>query len=80
MKLIENWRSWYRMFSVQALLFIAGLQSILAVLPGDAQDSRLPFIDLSYREVGVSLTIAAAVLGMLGRMIDQGTAPSGPTQ
>lgn len=78
MKLIENWRQWYRMFSVQMLLFITGLQGILAVLPPDAQDARLPFIDATYREVGLALTIAAAVFGMVGRMIDQGIAKTEP--
>ena len=54
MKLIENWRSWYKMFSVQMLAVIAFVQGVLFVLPGSALDARVPFVELSWRDLGVA--------------------------
>jgi hypothetical protein len=80
MKLIENWRSWYKMFSVQMLAVIAFVQGVLFVLPGSALDARVPFVELSWRDLGVAMTVAAAVLGGLGRLIDQNLAPADTSQ
>lgn len=71
MTLIENWRKAYKMFSVQALAVIAAAQAILAVVPADKLALHVPFTGTSYAELLVGLSIAAAVLGAVGRLIDQ---------
>jgi hypothetical protein len=71
MKLVPNWKQYYKAFSMQALAFIAFLQGVMVVLPASALDARVPFIEMSYRDVGVALTVAAAILGGIGRLIDQ---------
>jgi len=74
-KLIDNASKWYRMFSVQALLFIGVVQGIMAVLTPETMGAQIPFTDgFTYRDLGVSLTVAAAVIGGIGRLIDQGAA------
>lgn len=73
LQLIANWRSAWRMFSVQALAFIAFAQGVLAVLPASALYATVPFAaGTTWNDLLVALTIAAAVLGGLGRLIDQG--------
>lgn len=71
MELIENWRDGWRMFSVQALAFIAAVQSVLVVLPPDAMQARVPFVDVTWHELAVALTIAAALIGAIGRLVKQ---------
>lgn len=71
MKLVAEAKQWYRMFSVQMLALVAFIQGVLFVLPGSALDARVPFIELTWRDVGVALTVAAAVIGGIGRLIDQ---------
>ncbi len=74
MKLVENARKFYRMFSIQALAFIGFVQSVLLVLPASKAQALIPFMGgASWADLGVALTIAAAVLGGLGRLIDQGS-------
>lgn len=78
MKLIPEARSWYRMFSVQALAFVAAMQGVLAVVPAELLLSHVPFAAaFTWRDVGVALTILAAVLGAIGRVVDQGVATEG---
>lgn len=72
MKLIDNWRSAWRLFSVQALALIAFAQTVLAVVPPQYLNEKIAFTDTTYGGVLVALTIAAAVIGGLGRLIDQG--------
>lgn len=80
MKLIENARYWYKMFSVQMLLLIAMLQGIVVALPPTMLDAQAPFTGgMTYRDVNVFLTIAVAVIGGIGRLVQQSslTPPSG---
>jgi hypothetical protein len=70
-RLVYNWRDWYKMFSVQALGVIAMLQGALAVLPYEALQAELPFTDTTYGQVLVALSIATAVIGGIGRIVDQ---------
>ena len=73
MKLIDNWRLAYRMFSVQALMFIASLQMILLALPGDTLDAQIPMLaPFTWGDLNALLTVTVAVLGAIGRVIDQG--------
>lgn len=78
MQLVPNWKSYYKAFSMQALALIAFLQGVMVVLPTGALDAQVPFIEMSYRDVGVACTVAAAILGGIGRLIDQQIAPPGP--
>ena len=79
MKLIENASKWYRMFSVQALMFIGALQSILLVVPADKLAGHVPFtVATTWADLGTAFTIAGAVVGAIGRLIDQGHATDTP--
>lgn len=86
MKLIDNWRDAPRMISVRALALIAAVQSVLAVVPNDYLDLVVPFTAATtWRGLAVALTIAAAAIGAIGRLIDQSIAtdpapPEPPTQ
>ena len=73
MKLIDNWKKWYRMFSVQALLFIGALQSVLAALSPDALAALIPGTAVTWGAFGAALTVLAAVVGAVGRLVDQGS-------
>jgi hypothetical protein len=73
MTLIPNWRKWYRMFSVQALLVIGAIQSVLMVVGAGALAGAMPFLNgFTWGDFLSTLTIATAVLGAIGRVIDQG--------
>ena len=72
MKLIHNWRDAWKMFSVQALIFIGAVQGILAVLSPEALAMPLPGTGVTWGALGATLTVTAAVIGALGRIIDQG--------
>jgi len=79
MKLVWNWRRWYRMFCIQGLALIAAIQSVLLVIPADKAQSIVPFTTaLTWSNLGFGLTIAAAALSALGRLIDQGTVTKPP--
>lgn len=75
MELISNWRVAYKMFSMQALAFIAFAQGVLAAVPPAYLATPLPFTTTSYGQLLVAMTIIAAVLGGLGRLIDQKALP-----
>lgn len=71
--LIDNWRQAWRMYSIKALGVIATAQASLALMPAHWLAARVPFMDgFTYADALVTLSIAAAVLGGIGRLIDQG--------
>lgn len=67
MKLIPNWRSSWRWVSTQALLFIGAIQTIAVVIPHPIS-----------MQVLTGATIAAAVVGAVGRVVDQGPREAEP--
>lgn len=69
MKLITDWKDAWRWFSVQALAAIMALPMVWAMLPSDAK----AFLPAGW-EPWVLVGLAAA--GLVGRLIDQGRAPS----
>lgn len=71
MTLIPNWKNAWRMFSVQALALIAFAQTVLAVMTPAMLESVVPFTALTYVDALSALTVLAAVLGGVGRLIDQ---------
>ncbi len=71
MHLIKNWRQAWRMYSMQALTIIATLQGMLAALPASTLESVIFGTPYTWLQAMVALSIAAAVLGALGRVIDQ---------
>lgn len=74
MKLIDEAGKWYRMFSVQMLVLIGALQSVLVVLTPEQAAQFVPFMGtLTWHSLGVSLTVVAAILGAVGRLIKQPT-------
>lgn len=73
MKLIDNWQRWYRMFSVQMLLLAGAIQSVLAVLTPEQAAGIVPFTTATtWAGLGAGVTIVVAVLGAVGRLVDQG--------
>lgn len=74
MKFIDNASRWYRMFSVQALVFVAALQSVLAAFTAEQLATTIPFAGtFTWGALGTSCTVLAAILGAIGRLVDQGT-------
>jgi hypothetical protein len=78
--LIPNWRRCYRMFSVQALLVLGGVQGWLLTLDAERLATPVPIISAwaitqGATWGGVSFFTGAviAALGVLGRIIDQGS-------
>lgn len=61
MRLLQNWRQSWRWISTQSLLFIGAIQTIAAVVPHPVS-----------MKVLTGATIGAAVIGAVGRVIDQG--------
>lgn len=64
MTLIENWRSAWRMLSVQAMTIAGALQGAWLYLPDDMRSSVDPTLMHG-------ITIALLVLGVVGRMVKQ---------
>ena len=64
MKLIENWREAYRLFSVQAMAIATAGLAAWMVLPDDLKSSLPGWVDNA-------AAIVILVCGVLGRLIDQ---------
>lgn len=67
MRLIANWRKAPRMFSVQALAVIAALPAAWLAIPDEAK-AMIPAQWVPWISTGL------AVAGLIGRLVDQGTA------
>lgn len=78
MKLIDNWRRGWRMFSVQALLLVGGLQGIIAALSPVALAAMVPGTSITWGGLGAALSVLVAVLGAIGRLVDQGAVVTPP--
>ena len=63
--LVPNWKRAWRWFSVQAMVLSTALLSTWALLPADLK-AKLP------EDVGLYAAIATLVLGVAGRLVDQG--------
>lgn len=64
MKLIDNWRQCWRMFSVQAMTLATAIQGAWMFIPPQLQASIPPgWVKC--------ITISLLVLGILGRLVDQ---------
>ena len=50
---------------------------MLAVVPPQYLNEKVAFTDTTYGGVLVALTIAAAVIGGIGRLVDQGSSTQG---
>ena len=59
------------MFSIQALVLIGAIQGIFATLTPDMLASTIPGTIFTWGGLGAALTVLAAVLGAVGRLIDQ---------
>ena len=73
MKLIDNAGKWYRLYSAQALAFIAAAQVTLATIPEAWRDHSLPLVGVSTADIINALTVVAALLGFVGRLVAQDT-------
>ena len=66
MRLVQNWRSWWRWTSMHVLAVLAVLPAVWPQLPPDLRDS----IPADWHPYILS---ALAVAGIVGRLRDQGT-------
>ena len=66
MKLISNWRRAHRMLSVQAMAMAGAVQGAWAATPDDLK-SGIPANWVHW------LCLALLVLGIAGRLVDQGS-------
>jgi hypothetical protein len=64
MKLIDEWKTAYRMFSVQAMAIAGAIQGVWVTLPDDMK-AALPATAVHY------LTMALLVFGVIGRLVSQ---------
>jgi hypothetical protein len=64
MKLVDNAKSWYKMFSVQAQLAAGGILGSWSIVPEDLKQ-HLP------QNVVIGVAITLLVLGVIGRLIKQ---------
>lgn len=72
MKLIDEAGKWYRMFCMQMLVVIGAVQSVLIVLTPEQAAATVPFMaTTTWHDLGVALTVGAAILGAIGRLIKQ---------
>ncbi len=66
--LIDNWRSCWRWLSVQAMVLAGALQGAWLFIPEDMKTSMPP-------GVVQAATVTLLVLGVAGRLVDQGKKP-----
>jgi hypothetical protein len=72
MTLVQNASKWYRMFSMQALIFVGAIQMIVLALPASVLSAHVPFMGaFTYGDVNALLTVIAAVFGAIGRLVNQ---------
>lgn len=70
MNLIPNWRRAWRYYSQQAMAAAVAIQATWAALPADLRDTIPAWLV-------TGLTIAILVLGIIGRLVDQGDSGGG---
>lgn len=68
---IENWRKWWQLFSVQALAVAGAIPLIWSQLPDDLK-ANIPATWMG----GISAVVA--VCGIIGRMVKQSTITEKP--
>lgn len=66
MRLIDNWRQAWRMFSVQAMALAGAIQTAWILMPPE-QRASLP------EHVAPWVSLALLVLGIIGRFVKQET-------
>ncbi len=64
MKLVDNAKNWYKMFSVQAQLAAGSILGSWRLIPEDLKQN-LP------QNIVIGVAIALLVLGVIGRLIKQ---------
>ena len=64
MRLVEEWKSAWRWFSLQAMVLVAALQAAWAALPDDLKQ-HFP------EKLIAGVSIALLVLGVAGRLVRQ---------
>jgi len=67
-RLVPDWRSAWRWFSVQALAALAALPMVWVSLPADLK-AYVP------KEWGLAIVCAIAIAGIAGRVVDQNKTP-----
>lgn len=65
MKLVDNWKKAHTWISVHCLVLEGAIYSVWQVIPPDMKDS-LPHWLMT------AMTISIAVIGVTGRLLDQG--------
>jgi hypothetical protein len=80
-KLVDNWRSWPRMYSQWAFATIGGIQgSVLAFVPAETLAAPILFFpSMTWAGFISSVTAFLAISGFIGRLISQDL-PAPPPQ
>lgn len=64
MKLVDNAKNWYKMFSIQAQIVAGGILGSWSVIPESLKES-IP------QNVVIGVAVLLLVLGVIGRLIKQ---------
>lgn len=70
-KLIPEARQWYKLFTVKGLAVIGVIQGVLLVTPAKWLALSVPFLSMSWTDFGAALTVAAAGITGIGRLLAQ---------
>jgi len=74
MTLIQDAHRWWKMFSLQAFAFIAAVQALygtLVVTKPELVSAPIPLLGWSIASLVIGLTILGAILGFVGRLLQQ---------
>ena len=73
MKLVDNWRSLWRAFSMQAMVAATAVLGAWQILPDDLKATLPPW-------VATAAASTLLVLGIIGRMVDQPSITARPPE
>ena len=68
---IPEARYWYKLFTIQGIAVIGAIQGTLVVAPASWLAMHVPFLSMTWADLGSACTIAAAVITAFGRLIKQ---------
>lgn len=76
MKLAPNWRLAYRSYSLQALLIVGAIQGVVVLFDPAGVVPFMP--NTTWKDAASACGLVTAILGVIGKYIDQGHVTAGP--
>jgi hypothetical protein len=73
MKLVENAKSWYKMFSIQAQIAAGSILGSWSLIPEDLKQ-HLP------QNIVIGIAVGLLALGVVGRLVKQNNIGNDPTK